>query len=254
MPPAPVPPRLEFHGEGEFESLSPALYQPFFIGDGLQRGTGIPHTFAVPDAADVVQVGFAEGVPCFEGPFGGYCDNLGELRATLSFEESCLAIFSPHGDRVLCVGGGGDLATDARGTGPVEFQWEAAVDSQWMALSDGPMPTGGGTQVRGSTTSTLVLTNAQVGDFTPRAGKTVGFPILMLRLRATGCDNTKIVAHRTVHLRSPDFNGDGNVDQDDLWYILGSKNFEDLNEDESVDMDDVAYLINWIASDPSACR
>lgn len=249
-----VPPRLEFTGPDEFSHLWTALRQPFFIGDGRQDGTGAYQTFAVPDDARMLAIGFAEGVPCFEGPWGGNCDNQGELRVTLSYDDSCLAVMEPSGSRVLCMGDGYSMETNARGVGPVEFQWEVHSGNGWVALTDGLLPTGGGTLAQGSNTGGLVLTNAQPGDFHCYPGKAAAFPMLYFRLWATGCDSRSVVATREVHLRHPDLNCDGNVDQDDLLAFLSTKLIIDLNEDGNADMDDVAYLIDWIASDPTACR
>ena|GEM_PF-5364080 len=253
VPPV-VPPRLEFQGDGQFEHLWPALRQPFYVGDGLQSGTGVAQTFAVPDEAGVLHFGFAEGVPCFEGPFGGTCDNLGELRVTLSFEDSCLVVPNYSLWVENCVGESCEIATGARGTGAVEFQWEFNLGGSWISVPEGLLPTGGGTVAQGARTPTLVLANLQPWDFSNYIGESAALPFLVLRLWANGCDNRKVVAEAVVRIRYPDFNGDGNADQDDVWYGYSAKALEDLNQDGNVDQDDYAYLIDWIASDPSACR
>lgn len=249
-----VPPRLEFNGPDEFSHFWPVLRQPFFIGDGRQHGTGAYQTFAVPDGAQSLSIGFAEGVPCFQGSWGGNCDNQGELRVTLSFDDSCLAVLEPFGERVLCTGDGYRMDAEALGVGPVEFQWEVHSGQAWVTLADGLLPTAGGTLVQGSNTASLALSNAQAGDFHCYPGKAAAFPMLYFRLWASGCDSRLVVANRQVHLRHPDLNCDGNVDQDDLLAFLSTKLIIDLNEDGNADQDDVAYLINWIASDPTACR
>lgn len=255
-PLAPAPSRLEFRGAGDFEHLWPALRQPFFIGDGRSTGNGSVQTFAVPDGATRLYLGFAEGQPCFTGPWGGNCDNAGELAVTLSYEGSCLFVRAGSARWDLCVGQDCRLESLATGVGTIEYQWEVRIGEAWMVLQDGPLPRGAGTHVEGSRSPTLVLRGVQPWDFDHDDdwGLNPTFPYLVFRLRATGCDQSEIVAEHVVNLRFPDFTGDGNVDQDDLRFAYSTHSMIDLNQDGNVDQDDYGYLIDWIASDPTACR
>jgi hypothetical protein len=91
---AAAPAELNFHStiNTNFTSLSPLLYQTFFMGDGLTGdGTGLTQQFQVPQGATELYLGItdAEG---FNGPPGGYGDNSGSFAVTV---QVLAASFSP---------------------------------------------------------------------------------------------------------------------------------------------------------------
>src|SRR5918994_1243971 len=65
VPAGPPPATLDFTGNRDFASLSPALAQTFFIGDG-RTATGRPQRFHPPPGAMRVFFGFADAW-AFEG-------------------------------------------------------------------------------------------------------------------------------------------------------------------------------------------
>ena len=81
----PAPPVLDFSILGtSFTSLSPALNQTFFIGDGLTGdGSGSAQQFMVPAGATRLFLGFADACG-YHGSSGCYDDNLGSFTATFS--------------------------------------------------------------------------------------------------------------------------------------------------------------------------
>ena len=83
VPAGPPPATLDFTGDRDFASLSPALAQTFFIGDG-RTATGRPQRFHVPTGATRLFFGFADAW-FFEGPPGFYADNSGSLKVALLF-------------------------------------------------------------------------------------------------------------------------------------------------------------------------
>ena len=81
---APAP--LDFHSLGEgFERLSPAIDQPFFIGDGLSA-TGAVQQFLVPDAARTLVLGVVDGTH-FHGSPSAYADNIGAITAHVAVQD-----------------------------------------------------------------------------------------------------------------------------------------------------------------------
>src|SRR5581483_2059929 len=84
-PQAPPPATLDFTSAGlgrNFTTLSPALGQLFFIGDGRTDG-GALQTFNAPAGATRLYVGFADA-PNFNGDPGNYFDNAGSLNVTVT--------------------------------------------------------------------------------------------------------------------------------------------------------------------------
>ena len=68
-----------FDGATSFNSLSPALDQSFFIGDGLTgTGSGAVQEFNVPEGATQLFLGFADAF-VFQGDPDFYFDNSGSL-------------------------------------------------------------------------------------------------------------------------------------------------------------------------------
>jgi hypothetical protein len=67
-----------------FASVSPALNQMFFIGDGLTgTGTGDQQLFYIPEGATQLYLGFADGNN-FTGLPGTYGDDIGSLNVSFS--------------------------------------------------------------------------------------------------------------------------------------------------------------------------
>lgn len=81
----PAPLSLNFSVIGtNFTSLSPALNQVFFIGDGLTGdGTGAQQQFQIPAGATRLFLGLADA-PGYSGSPGGYGDNTGQFTATFA--------------------------------------------------------------------------------------------------------------------------------------------------------------------------
>ena len=85
----PAPLVLQFSDSGgggtiatSFASLSPALNQTFFVGDGLTgNGTGAVQQFDVPVGASRLFLGIPDG-PTFGSDPGSYGDNSGAFSAT----------------------------------------------------------------------------------------------------------------------------------------------------------------------------
>jgi hypothetical protein len=101
-PSGPMPTALDFSSGTSFTSLSPALDQVFFIGDGLTGdGTGTTQTFYVPAGAGELYLGISDA-PGYEGNPGSYGDNSGSFSVTVNAggstspvvpEPSSLALF-----------------------------------------------------------------------------------------------------------------------------------------------------------------
>jgi hypothetical protein len=85
----PAPPVLDFSTIGtDFLSLSPALNQTFFIGDGLTGdGTGSVQQFNVPAGATRLFLGIADACG-YHGSPGCYDDNLDSFTATFTVVQS----------------------------------------------------------------------------------------------------------------------------------------------------------------------
>lgn len=85
-PSDPAPAELNMTGDENFATLSPALNQVFFIGDGLTgTGSGSLQTFSIPEGATQLYLGFVDGwngVDNFQGDPGWYGDNRGSLAVT----------------------------------------------------------------------------------------------------------------------------------------------------------------------------
>lgn len=82
-PGGPPPATLDFTGNRDFASLSPALAQTFFIGDG-RTATGRPQRFHVPSGATRLYFGVGDAWS-FQGPPGFYADNSGSFRVSVRF-------------------------------------------------------------------------------------------------------------------------------------------------------------------------
>jgi hypothetical protein len=83
VPTGPPPATLDFTGNRDFASLSPALAQAFFIGDG-RTATGRPQRFRPPAGATRLYFGLADAWS-FQGPPGFYADNSGSFKVAVRF-------------------------------------------------------------------------------------------------------------------------------------------------------------------------
>jgi MBG domain (YGX type)/CARDB/Bacterial TSP3 repeat len=88
----------------DFASLSPAIGQTFFIGDGLANtgpgASGARQTFVVPKYADSLFLGYTDGCYATQGPPGCYQDNTGSFSVTVG---SSIASKQDPSDTVLTV-------------------------------------------------------------------------------------------------------------------------------------------------------
>jgi PEP-CTERM motif len=82
-------------------SYSPVIDQTFFIGTGNNNGQQI---FNVPATATRLFLGFADGVPLFNGQAGAYGDNLGSLTAILQITQTITATPEPGTVVLLAMG------------------------------------------------------------------------------------------------------------------------------------------------------
>jgi hypothetical protein len=79
-----------------FTSYSPALYQTFFIGDGLTGdGTGTVQQFIVPAGATRLFLGISDA-PEFDGDPGAYGDNYGAFTVSFEIASAEVEIVSPQ--------------------------------------------------------------------------------------------------------------------------------------------------------------
>jgi hypothetical protein len=85
VPTGPPPATLDFTGNRDFASLSPALAQTFFIGDG-RTATGRPQRFHPPTGATRLYFGVGDAWS-FQGPAGFYADNSGSLKVAVRLHE-----------------------------------------------------------------------------------------------------------------------------------------------------------------------
>ncbi len=82
------PPILNFTGAEDFLTLSPQLFQTFFVGRGLTESGGGPEVvskiFFVPQGATRSFLGISDGCLLANGPPGCYDDNVGEFKASVA--------------------------------------------------------------------------------------------------------------------------------------------------------------------------
>jgi hypothetical protein len=102
-----APASLDFTSGGigtSFTSLSPALDQAFFIGDGLTGdGTGSVQDFYVPSGAGELVLGISDACGYSGGP-GCYGDNSGTFTATYSVTGGSLLMPEPASLALLATG------------------------------------------------------------------------------------------------------------------------------------------------------
>jgi hypothetical protein len=83
VPAGQPPATLDFTGNRDFASLSPALAQTFFIGDG-RTATRRLQRFHPPPGATRLYLGVGDAW-MFDGPPGFYADNSGSFKVAVSF-------------------------------------------------------------------------------------------------------------------------------------------------------------------------
>ena len=106
-----APARLDFSGNHAFTSLTPALDQTFFIGDGLTgTGTGSVQNFFVPNSAAFLQLGFGDAFAttnvAFQGAPSAYNDNGGTITGNFTVTSAAAANTPEPGSIALLVGSG----------------------------------------------------------------------------------------------------------------------------------------------------
>ncbi len=110
VPTGPHPASLDFSTTGlgiAFTSVSPALRQSFFIGDGLTgTGSGVQQTFLVPTGATRLFLGVLDGLAVNAAPGNAYFNNTGAFvvgyeltvpAAPVPEPESCLLMLAGLG-------------------------------------------------------------------------------------------------------------------------------------------------------------
>lgn len=79
-----------------FTTLSPLLYQTFYIGDGLTGdGSGAVQQFIVPTGATRLFLGISDA-PGFDGSPGAYGDNSGTFTASFQIASAGLNLLPPQ--------------------------------------------------------------------------------------------------------------------------------------------------------------
>jgi hypothetical protein len=96
-----------FTGTGEsFASLSPAVDQVFFIGDGLTgTGAGSVQNFIVPIGATELVLGIVDANG-YNGPPGAYFDNSGSYAVTVNFPVATSGTPEPAAWALMILGFG----------------------------------------------------------------------------------------------------------------------------------------------------
>jgi len=114
-----APARLDFSANQDtFTTLSPLLYQTFFIGDGrtgFNNAAGTAQVFAVPIGATRLFLGFADAYG-FQGDPSYYFDNTGSLTATFAITPAAEV---PEPSTFLLTGLAGLLLATVRKYSPV---------------------------------------------------------------------------------------------------------------------------------------
>ncbi len=102
-PSGPAPSALDFSGGTNFTSLSPALDQVFFIGDGLTGdGSGSTQTFYVPTGATELYLGISDACGYNGGP-DCYGDNYGTF--TVAYTADATSSTPEPGTSALLISG-----------------------------------------------------------------------------------------------------------------------------------------------------
>ena len=182
----------------------------------------------------------------YAGRFAYHCHILEhEDHEMMRQFEVCqpVAIVTPPTNTQTCQGGTAIFATQVSGSS-VQYLWFR----DGFPLADGP--TGTGSTITGATGYVLQISGAGPAD--------AGFYYC---LATNGCSNaTSSAATLTVSgpCCDPDFNQDGNVDQDDIaclaQVVAGDPSCSDMdpdfNQDGNVDQDDIDALAQVVAGAP----
>ena len=140
--PAAAPARLNFTNDS-FTTLSPAIGQTFFIGDGLTgTGTGTQQQFLVPPEATRLFLGYADA-SFFRGNPGSYFDNSGSLTATFNVSTggACSYTLNAAGAQAPAAAATGTVVVTTAAGCP----WTAASNAGWITITSGASGSGGGT-------------------------------------------------------------------------------------------------------------
>jgi hypothetical protein len=114
-----------------FPSLSPALGQVFFIGDGLTgTGTGAAQSFNVPPTATHLYLGYVDS--CDGRVPGCYGDNLGSVNIT--FSDSCGFSISPTSQSFGASGGSGNVIVTTL-LPPFSCPFSPSSNASWITFS-----------------------------------------------------------------------------------------------------------------------
>jgi hypothetical protein len=107
VPDTGAPATLDFTGTGlgtDFTSLTPALGQVFYIGDGV-TSTNVFQEFTAPSGATRLALGIPDGF-AFGGAPGAYDDNDGSYRVNIGINETPSTSVPATGATVLMLGMG----------------------------------------------------------------------------------------------------------------------------------------------------
>jgi uncharacterized protein (TIGR03437 family) len=140
--PAAAPARLNFTNDS-FTTLSPAIGQTFFIGDGLTgTGTGTQQQFLVPPEATRLFLGYADA-SFFRGNPGSYFDNSGSLTATFNVSTggACSYTLNAAGAQAPAAASAGTVVVSTVAGCP----WTATSNAAWVTITSGASGSGGGT-------------------------------------------------------------------------------------------------------------
>jgi hypothetical protein len=135
-----------------FASLSPAIGQIFFIGDGLSgTGSGQVQEFRVPDLATRLYLGFTDANG-YSGPCGQFQDNFGYLTASFQVVACSPQITAGPTSVATCADGTITFSVTTAGTAPFTYQWRK--DGSPIETATNPS----------ATTATLTLSNITSAD------------------------------------------------------------------------------------------
>jgi hypothetical protein len=193
------------------------------------------------------------GLYDFRNPNHNY-DNV-VVRGVCATGACCPLVFVSPASTSCCPWRAVEFHADASGTGPMGYQWQVespASPGQWVDAPEGEYAP-----------LNLTFSGSQTRDCVVTSGTTGGaavYPSQRVRCVVSNtCGSAASSGAVLVALRCcPDVSEDGNVDQDDIAYLInvisGGENPNgidpDFNRDGNVDQDDVAALINVVAGGP----
>jgi len=238
--------------------------------DGLDAdGDGFTNGMEIRAPRPEGGVGFHPGLigltgtdPCGPNPSTPVTNRNETPCASVSFATQPLAT------SLVCPGPGAALAASAAGTGSFAYQWKLespAASGSYVGLTGASFSeaaSGLSFQVSGGSGPALTISNIQLGTHSP----TLRFVCTATNTCGNAAtSNAAVVTVRPAFDRAcggagcdADVNQDGNVDQDDLAYLInvigGGLNptgiDPDFNQDGNADQDDVASLVNVVAGGP----